>query len=402
LLPDLERAERIGEFWSYSQSRTVAELLIDAEEDKVLSGTHRNVAGRREAVAEGEVDGVRSTLRTKAGLSAILVLSASLAISVVLAPSAEARIRCFSKRPTIVGTARADVLVGTQGRDIIAGLGGDDTIKGLAGNDIICGFDGPDRIIAGSGRDRLSGDGGSDEVTGGPGNDDLIGWAGTDALNGGGGFDDLWGLSGNDAVNGGGGFDWVLYADAPGSVTVDLSADSGIGEGSDSLPGIEGVVGSRYDDVMTGDAGNNSFQADRGNDTIDGSGGVDFASFFLAPGPVTVDLPAGTATGEGTDAITGIENVSGSRDYADTITGDGVDNLLLGFGGNDTVSGADGDDGLDGGSGTDTLNGGNGADTCLNGESVVNCEVTSDVEGARLAAHGAASPHIPDQAPLSR
>jgi Ca2+-binding RTX toxin-like protein len=348
------------------------------------------------------VDDVRSTMKTKAWLSAILVLSASLAIWVVLAPSAEARIRCFGKRPAIVGTARADVLVGTRGRDIIAGLGGNDTIKGLAGNDIICGFDGADRIIAGSGRDRLSGDGGSDEISGGPGNDDLIGWAGNDALNGGGGFDDLWGLSGNDAVDGGGGFDWVLYVDAPGPVTVDLGADSGMGEGSDTLPGIEGVVGSRYDDVMTGDAGNNSFQAERGNDTIDGSGGADFASFFLSPGPVSVDLVAGTATGEGTDTLSGIENVAGSRDDADTITGDAVNNLLLGFGGNDTVNGADGDDGLDGGGGTDTLDGGNGADTCLNGESVVNCEVTSDVDGASLGAHGAASPHIPEEAPLSR
>jgi hypothetical protein len=36
MLPDLERAERIGEFRSYSQSRTFAELLIDCEEDRAL------------------------------------------------------------------------------------------------------------------------------------------------------------------------------------------------------------------------------------------------------------------------------------------------------------------------------------------------------------------------------
>ncbi len=36
MLPDLERAERIGEFWSYPQSRTFAELLIDFEEDLAL------------------------------------------------------------------------------------------------------------------------------------------------------------------------------------------------------------------------------------------------------------------------------------------------------------------------------------------------------------------------------
>jgi hypothetical protein len=36
MLPDLDRAGRIGQFWSYPQSRTFAELLIDCEEDKVL------------------------------------------------------------------------------------------------------------------------------------------------------------------------------------------------------------------------------------------------------------------------------------------------------------------------------------------------------------------------------
>jgi hypothetical protein len=36
MLPDLERAERIGEYWSYPQSRTFGELLIDCEEDQRL------------------------------------------------------------------------------------------------------------------------------------------------------------------------------------------------------------------------------------------------------------------------------------------------------------------------------------------------------------------------------
>jgi len=290
-------------------------------------------------------------MKAKAWLSAILVFQASFATIAILAPSAEASSRCFGRRPTIVGTSRADVLEGTRRRDIISGLGGKDTIKGLGGNDIICGFDGADTIIGGSGADLLSGDGGNDSVSGGAGD-----------------FDNLWGLSGNDALNGGGGFDWVLYRGAPGPVTLDLSAGSATGEGTDELSAIEGVVGSRFDDVLTGDDANNTFQAEDGNDTIDGGGGVDFASFFLSPGPVTVDLA------KGTDTLTGIENVTGSGDYGDTLMGDSQNNVLLGSGGDDSVSGGDGDDELDGGDGTDALDGGIGTDTCLNGETIANCE----------------------------
>jgi hypothetical protein len=36
MLPDFERADRIGEFWSYPESRTFAELLIDCEEDRTI------------------------------------------------------------------------------------------------------------------------------------------------------------------------------------------------------------------------------------------------------------------------------------------------------------------------------------------------------------------------------
>ena len=36
MLPDFERADRIGEFWSYPESRTFAELLIDGEEGRTL------------------------------------------------------------------------------------------------------------------------------------------------------------------------------------------------------------------------------------------------------------------------------------------------------------------------------------------------------------------------------
>jgi len=34
MLPDFERADAIGSYWGYPETRTFAELLIDLEEDK--------------------------------------------------------------------------------------------------------------------------------------------------------------------------------------------------------------------------------------------------------------------------------------------------------------------------------------------------------------------------------
>jgi hypothetical protein len=36
MLPDFQRAERIGEFWGHPESRSFGELLIDIEEDKAM------------------------------------------------------------------------------------------------------------------------------------------------------------------------------------------------------------------------------------------------------------------------------------------------------------------------------------------------------------------------------
>jgi hypothetical protein len=47
MLPDLQRAERIGEFWGHPETRTFGEVLIDLEEDKVARG------GRVRAAAGG-------------------------------------------------------------------------------------------------------------------------------------------------------------------------------------------------------------------------------------------------------------------------------------------------------------------------------------------------------------
>jgi hypothetical protein len=36
MLPDVDRADRIGEFWGNPKTRTFAELLIDCEKDRTL------------------------------------------------------------------------------------------------------------------------------------------------------------------------------------------------------------------------------------------------------------------------------------------------------------------------------------------------------------------------------
>jgi hypothetical protein len=53
MLPDFDRADRIGEFWGYPQSRTFAELLIDCEEDRTLQRCWSGCCERRIGDAEG-------------------------------------------------------------------------------------------------------------------------------------------------------------------------------------------------------------------------------------------------------------------------------------------------------------------------------------------------------------
>ena len=213
-----------------------------------------------------------------------------------------------------------------------------------------------------------------------------------DVICGLGGDDVIKGQGGNDVIIGGAGVDTASYTDAPGAVVANLTTGTATGHGTDTLEDIEGLIGSPFNDkldgnaginFLTGGAGNDGLWGQGGNDTIDGSAGndtigggtgddrviggvgVDTAHFGKATA-VTVNLSTGVATGEGTDALSLFENISGSPG-ADRLTGSDVVNLLKGVGGNDTILGQGANDRLVGAGGNDSLTGGTGTDVCDGG-----------------------------------
>jgi Ca2+-binding RTX toxin-like protein len=339
------------------------DLILWNRQEKVLGiGLFVHIGGRtlprgRSAPSPERVGKMRRAIL-------FVVLTTCAALTLPEAASA-ARPKCFGQRATIVGTAKADVLNGTSKDDVIVGLGKNDTINGRGGDDTICGGDGKDTIIGGGGDDWLFGE------------------AGNDHLKGGGGHDNLLGGPDNDSLDGGASFDYADYFLSSSAVDVNLTTGTATGEGTDTLVGIEGLSGSAFDDTLTGDEGENWIYPEGGDDVVEGGGSLnDVVAFDFSPSAVTVDLSAGTATGEGTDTLTGFEAVAGSQ-HDDIITGDAGPNFFIGWDGDDTIQGGDGDDSLwgdagddhlDGGLGTDAIDGGDGTDTCLNGEDNTNCE----------------------------
>lgn len=225
-----------------------------------------------------------------------------------------------------------------------------------AGNDSIDGALAGKRLV-------LFGEDGNDTLTGGSRNDDLYGGPGDDLLTGNGG---------NDLIDGGAGSDTASFAGAAGPVSVSLAAGTATGQGTDTLTGIEHVIGSPFADLLTGDGNANSLSGGGGNDTLSGGAGDDTlaggadrdtASFAGASGPVAVSLAAGTASGAGTDSLTDIEDLVGSA-FNDTLTGSDAANAIDGGLGNDAIDAMGGDDSATwrSGDGTDTLAGGSGTD----------------------------------------
>ncbi|MDW3576683.1 Ig-like domain-containing protein [Enterobacter asburiae] len=138
----------------------------------------------------------------------------------------------------------------------------------------------------------------SGTITGTGYNDTFIAEDGTYTYNGSGGWNTH---SDYDTWSNTGGMDVVDYRNATSGVNVDLrlSTAQNTGFGTTRLLNIEGINGSDYDDVITGNSGDNQFEGRGGNDTFNiGSGGHDTLLYKL--------INASDATGgNGHDVVNG-------------------------------------------------------------------------------------------------
>jgi Ca2+-binding RTX toxin-like protein len=303
--------------------------------------------------------------------------------------------------PIRTPSAGADVLRGFDRNDTIDALGGNDFIDGLLGEDSLSGGAGSDTLIGGGGVDILTGGDDGDVLSGGGDADILSGENGADSLSGGASADRLTGGAGADTLDGGDGLDVLSYEESPGGVSVNL--ETGVNTAADAegdvLTSIERIVGSAFDDTLTGGAGADDLDGSVGRDLLVGGAGDDtvlagtgdtvlggagadhigflgsienLLSYASSPAAIYIDLEAGISSfgdAEGDD-ISAAVNILGSA-FNDTLIGhtkanfDGGsgDDLLVGVFGSDTLFGGMGADTIRGRPGNDTLDGGTAFDT---------------------------------------
>lgn len=225
------------------------------------------------------------------------------------------------------------------------------------------------------------------------------------------GDDTLLGSAGADQLDGGEGNDTVDYSGSFFGVEVSLA--TGLGSKGDAagdrLTLIENVIGTRHDDVITGDASDNIIDGGTGVDIIDGGAGndtiitagqdsyviggdgwdiVDYSGFVSLNG--THGFFARVTTLSWAEILAlpvklgayahSVEELIGTN-WIDTLTGDENANILRGRGGDDQVQGWGGNDVLEGGAGADVLHGGDGID-------IASYEGAASTVTANLAASG--------------
>ena len=182
--------------------------------------------------------------------------------------------------------------------------------------------------------------------------DMLFGNAGGNRLNGAQGNDILVGRGGKDRLDGGDTFgpgteDFASYQEdlarpdrrSQCRSTRPTAAANNTGSAKgDTYTGIEGLIGSAFDDVLKGNTGNNVLSGGLGKDAFDGGIGSDTATYQFAAASVWADLfdtlnNLGEAFG---DTYVDIENLRGSK-FNDGLKGNGSKNTLDGGAGDDTL-----------------------------------------------------------------
>lgn len=274
---------------------------------------------------------------------------------------------------------------GGLGNDTLLGDGGDNTIAGLAGNDAINGRGGTDTAIFSGNRSEYivvrtqvpNPDGSftytvTDTVAGRDGVDTLVLVENIQFADGTASITEFDPANAAPVItsNGGGASASVSLAENIAAVTTVTAADADPGQPlAFSISG--GLDAARF--TINPDTGVLSFLAapdfelplDAGANNVynvdvqvsDGNGGVDTQSLA-----VTITNVSGVVV----TATNANPNRTGTSE-ADTLTGNGAGNTLLGLGGDDLLTGNGGADTLDGGAGNDTLNGNNGADRLVGG-----------------------------------
>ena len=255
----------------------------------------------------------------------------------------------------VSGAAGDDTLNGTVGSDMIDGGAGNDTIHGGNGDDFLYGGEGDDTFVHDAGEDVISGGAGTDTVDASSasstitvdldagtftnnngvvdtlsGIENVIGGSGADTLTGNDADNVLTGNAGNDILSGGDGDD-TLYG----------------GAGNDTL------IGGAGDDLLQGGAGDDILTGGAGTDTVTYAGAATGVTVNLATGTAT-DGAGDTDTLSGIENLVGTSNAdtfTGSTDANDLTGGDGSDRFIMGEGG----SGMDTIDGGAGGGWTDTI-----------------------------------------------
>jgi Ca2+-binding RTX toxin-like protein len=190
-----------------------------------------------------------------------------------------------------------------------------------------------------------------------------------------------------DDFDGGIGTDTLTFQGARSSgVAVNLAAQSGsAGDANkDTYKNFENIIGSRFNDTLTGSAVANRLEGGAGDDTLTDVAGAGPDTLIGGAGNDTYVVSATNTvideSGGGSDQVyssvtytlsAGIENLFASGGNAIDLTGNESNNLIVGNdagnrltgnGGHDTLNGAGGGDVLIGGAGNDALNGGDGDD----------------------------------------